>query len=178
MGNQQERLTDADLDWFAGMFDGEGCIGITRAGYYYLAVRITLVNTSKELMKLAEHLLNELEIPHSISRHKRGVKLGNRPVYELNINGLRRAKLFLETIGPRLRLKSKEAAIALEFINSRLSESTNTTYRPSEIECFIKLRKLHGYRLKESSESIRRGFLKRRQDVLRSRSERVRKRQK
>ena len=177
MGNQQERLEEADLHWFAGIFDGEGCLSIGRAKYYYLMPRACLTNTSEILIDKAKTILNKVGIPYGVDSCSNRSKLSNKTVHQININTLPNTKKFLDVFEPYLRVKTAEAKIIRAYIESRLSEHAhNEPY--FDVECFIRLRELHGYQLRESSESIRQGFRKRRHDVLRSQTERLRRRQK
>lgn len=180
MGNQQERSLESNLSWFAGVFDGEGCISIVLNNtVLQLQPRIRLTNTSSLLIEEAMTVLDSIDIPYKVRRSDSKKKvIGKRTVFSIDIFGVARIKKFLEQVGPYLRAKKMDAQLALNFVNSRLTNPQNNPYTTEEIEYFLSLREFHGYKLKKSSESIRRALYKHRDDVLRSASERRRRRQK
>jgi hypothetical protein len=71
-------------------------------------------------------------------------------------------KTALDYLLPYMRFKSEAGRIALEFCNVRLSRGRRAPYSDEEIEMVVALRVLHGYRLRESPETIRETLKQRR----------------
>ena len=59
-------VTDKDLGWLAGLFDGEGSICLQRAGKYKYP-RIDIVNTERKLLEKAQAILDQLEIDSGLT---------------------------------------------------------------------------------------------------------------
>jgi hypothetical protein len=104
-------LMDIDIIYMAGLFDGEGCISIgkrsTKNGNF-LNLRLSLAMTVGEPIDL---FFSRFGGSKSL-RKSRGSFYA--PVYFWEISALK-AQVALETLLPYLRVKQKEALIALEF---------------------------------------------------------------
>ena len=157
LGNQQERRT-ADLQWFGGVFDGEGCISIvraTRAGYggrSTLGTQIRFTNSSEVVIAEVRRILSDHQIPHHVGL--RPATKGRRAVWHISINGMKRCARFLPIFTPFLRGKRWVAETTAAFIGSRLSKAPGAPYSDQEIDWFGAMRDHHGYLLAESSEAI------------------------
>lgn len=78
-------VSESELGWLAGLFDGEGCIstfGVTKGKK---KVRIDIANSDKTLIERAQAILDALEIDSSIQivQHEPPYL----PVYHLQIQG-------------------------------------------------------------------------------------------
>ena len=153
LGNQQERA-EADLHWLGGAFDGEGSFSLVFNGRTETATAmIRFTNTSEVMVAEVLRILDE----HGLPRHvqQRDPNGGTKQIWHISINGAKRSRRFLEVVMPYLRTKRKEAAIVWDFVQSRLARLPGAQYSTDEINWFLQLRELHGYRLRQSSETIR-----------------------
>ncbi|MBA7577582.1 hypothetical protein ES708_19435 [subsurface metagenome] len=105
------------LAYMAGLFDGEGCIHITKtkAGKYnhrsdYHQLQVNLVNTNKKVLDWIKNRFGG-----SVRRHdiKSRSKAWTWYIYTI------KAKDFLKMIYPYLVIKEKQAKIAIEFRENR-----------------------------------------------------------
>lgn len=120
-------VADASPEYLAGIIDGEGCITIVRTGKGSHELRVDVRMTTKEAVKAFKDRYGDLgtyKDAHSYS------KLPNRkPVYRWYVAG-KDAGDVLSELWPYLRIKSKQAEIALEFqwlINSRNGSKAKLT---------------------------------------------------
>lgn len=160
LGNQQER-PEADLHWLGGFFDGEGSISLLascRTRLLQISPSARIVQNSQSAIDEICRILKANDLAFHVAQLKQN-KLASRPTFQIMMNGIKRCHRFLRVVKPFLRFKRKDCDIALEFIESRLSSSKQRTYTEHEVDLFIQLRELHGYRLRESSETIRKTLL-------------------
>ena len=129
---------ELELAYFAGFFDGEGCIGLywitSKKGYQ---PQTQLGNTNKPILKAFQARFG------GIVRSCK-VKPFQRPTWQWSING-GGAKIayFLKAILPYLRQKKEEAETMLEYIDTI---TTTTKPIPPELQ---EIRKKLSERLKE-----------------------------
>ncbi len=116
MATDDMLLTDTDLAWAAGVFDGEGCVSVIRweqrkgDGPIYLnhVLTVTVVNTDIEMLKKLQKMFGG-------SIHCRSKRDDHpREIYSWQANSGKR--LFLETIRPFSITKARQIDIALEFL--------------------------------------------------------------
>lgn len=102
-------LTESEIGYLAGIFDGEGCISRvdnhgSKGGFM---IRTLIYNTSLELMKWIDFALN--------TNSRQVIRNGLKPIYVLSLSGYR-AILFLQFIVPHLRVKRELAnTVMVEF---------------------------------------------------------------
>lgn len=85
-------------DYCAGFFDGEGCVFVAEhSGYYGLGVNVT--NTKIEILEQFKDKFG-----------------GNISGLQWRLNG-KKCEPFLKYILPSLKLKSRQAELALQFID-------------------------------------------------------------
>lgn len=170
LANQQERRL-ADLQWFAGFFDGEGCISIVQykqRRFTQFAVSARLVNSSETAFNESKRILVENGLAFHIGAAGPS-HIGSKRTWRITVSGFERVRRFLNAIGPYLRVKSSEAEMASRFVNSRMARGKHSPYNDEEIDLFIWLRDLHGYRLNESSETLRKTLIERRYSPISAR---------
>ena len=158
--NQQERR-EADLHWLAGFIDGEGCFSIlcSRARrFIHLSVQARIVMSSEVGYMQCSRILKENELAFHVAVHPAS-KIGTKTTWHFTISGMKRLKSFGPKIFPYLRVKKNECHELMQFVQSRLDRGRRAPYSDEEIDCFIRLRDLHGYRLHESSETIRKTLM-------------------
>lgn len=153
LGNQQERA-EADLQWLGGVFDGEGNFSLVYNQRTETATaQIRFTNTSNVMIAEVRRILDVHTLPYHIQQ--RDPTTGTKAIWHMSINGAKRSRRFLTVVMPYLRAKRKEAAIVWDFVQSRLARLPGAQYSADEINWFLELRTLHGYRLQQSSETIR-----------------------
>jgi hypothetical protein len=142
-------LSDFDLGYIAGFFDGEGCISITRSkrksGNINYNQYISIANTDLETLKWVTKTTNlgrvrRLEPPPPSERTE---KWRQRPwmwskCYTWQVSSLAECYRFITDIGPHLKIKKKLAELLLEFIEIQHKKSKPTAIRDHETGYFIR----------------------------------------
>lgn len=101
-------MNNLDIYYFAGFFDGEGCISVTNPKR---GIRVVLTNTNLEVLEQFKDYFGV----GKISVKKRNEKdIYNKKCY-MWICWNRGAEKFLEEITPFLRIKNREGEIALKY---------------------------------------------------------------
>lgn len=100
-------MKKTDLAYYAGIFDGEGCVTITLYGNKLYQLRCKVSNTNEWLiqslrMTWGGHVYRDKRTPN------------HRACYEWYIVSWQ-AAIFLEDIYPYLRLKKPQVDVALQF---------------------------------------------------------------
>lgn len=113
---ETEQNIEKDSYYWAGFFDGEGCILISKEinndGYHKQPshiLKITIANTNETIM---EEMKNFAGMNKLFKRKFK--KLNQRDAYYLNIKG-DQALSFLKKISPHLKLKKKQADLGIYF---------------------------------------------------------------
>jgi hypothetical protein len=132
--------------YMAGFFDGEGHISIARRGWLkttrdnstpmrpvYSLVAGAAQNRKAPLLLFYDLFGGTLRIDTRI----RAGKFGKQVIYEWTIGGKIQVPLFLRFLRPHLRVKDKQADIAVEF--SRLSTDEVTEQVFEEFQAKMKL---------------------------------------
>lgn len=114
-------LTELELAYLAGFFDGEGTIGVyrkhhNRVNKYYKCVEIQVANTNKKLMDYLHKLLPENTYRQ---RQVRG-QYGKCDLYILRIGNMARQYFFLKALLPYLHIKKDNCLEAMEFLREKL----------------------------------------------------------
>jgi len=108
-----KNLTEPEKAYFAGLFDGEGCIHIARikrnyGAFYYFQLHLIFSNTNKQVMDyLTSKFGGNLII-------RKPYKKRQRSYYMWRIYS-QKAKELLEIILPYLIIKKEEALLAIKF---------------------------------------------------------------
>ena len=130
-------LSDRELAWMGGLFDGEGCILVKRtlvkptklnrravARYSYsLCISIGMVHKPT-----VEKFYNEFG---GSFRYRITGKLNHRTAWEWQLHG-KSAKAFLELIEPYLFIKKEEALVGLAFANREMNPGGRYSNVPVE----------------------------------------------
>ena len=146
MDNQRGK-NDGELNWLAGIVEGEGSIGVNfgqkgpSIGFF---PHVMLGNSDLSMMEEALRILHA----HGVSGHlaHRNHLRGKLLMHHLQLTGMRRVAAFLDLLLPFMRTTNKrtDAVLAREFIQSRLSREKYHGYLEREIEIFQELRARHG----------------------------------
>lgn len=138
-----------DMVYIAGLFDGEGTIGlykkkdnkIKNRSYYYHTL-VCLVNTNREVM---EWMAKKLEINHHcVSRRKGKMKKTWSKCYVWFLGGLKDIIYFLSIVIPYLRIKRKQAELLLEYCLIRYKQPRkNFTYTSRQHQIYKLIKNLN-----------------------------------
>lgn len=173
MDNQQ-----VDIAWFAGLFDGEGCVSLGKISYgkrdgQYYHPQAILTNTNVNLMNAAANVLRKAGLPFYIRTYASGRK-NTKPLVTIQIQGIFRCLRFYEWLLPYMVGKRQEAELMLEYLRSRLTQpGRKAPYTAREHEIFgllaTKKRDVHSRDLEPSG-----GFLGPLEDIVQSSGKSVR----
>jgi intein/homing endonuclease len=122
MGNQQ--VTQTRIAWLAGIWDGEGTFGIyryrqTTNGKWSYCGRLTLSNTSEEMIQEILEIFEKVGIKASTWRNQKPRQLTHRKEVHITVNRQESVKIGCELMLPYLIAKKNRAKILLEFIKIR-----------------------------------------------------------
>lgn len=117
MDNQQVTLTN--LAWLAGIWDGEGTFSIYEHNGFYSG-RLTLSNTSEEMIYEIVRILDSYEIYGHIFKETKSRKPNHKKAYHLTFNKMESVKKACELMIPYLIVKKARAQLVKRFVESRL----------------------------------------------------------
>ena len=158
MGNQQERqVAEARLAMF---FETEGYFTIRaikrgKDRPYDLKPIVGVTNTSKDLIEWAASTLDEM----NVGRYVQWVKphgLGKLPQGRVLVEGLKRVETFLPILRPWMLVKTRQADLIKEFIDSRVDNMGDYTQHEIDIANEVRQMAAKGPKaaLLESSETL------------------------
>ena len=137
MGNQQAKISELNISWFAGFVDGEGSFCFVakppRKGSNHNSVKPTFSINNCDVPTLHDctELLETYNIPHWIWWRRT-----NHPKHKmqwcLRIDGHKRLKRFLIWVTPYLHTKRKQAENILDFLNLREGKVGLSPYTDKE----------------------------------------------
>jgi hypothetical protein len=120
--------SDQDIIWFAGFFDGEGCVTIQRriqlGGGWHLSV--IMPNSACQLMYTLPSLFGGSCHEQKLQSHQ------NLRQVRWRASG-RQAGIILKVLLPYLRVKHRQAALGIEF-QERIDRGNNNGHRPVSAE--------------------------------------------
>src|SRR2546430_3365585 len=123
-----------ELAYFAGLFDGEGSLMITRhfrkdfqRDTYRGSIQFT--NTDPILVNSYCKFLRDLSIPYFVHVDDRSHRQ-RRVCYQVILTKLESQKKWLETFIPFLRGKKDEAEILLDYVSRRLRRNAENLVTP------------------------------------------------
>lgn len=144
MGNPQ--VTDFDLGWLVGIFDGEGSFGLNEnkswgGKYTYLIPNIYLVNTKDTIINKAADILKRLDIPFYIqnmtrAKHQKSAK-------RLNVTGFKRVVKFLQVMSNHFECRKDQVQCLVNFVALRQAKAEDAPLAVEEWEIFHELRELN-----------------------------------
>lgn len=126
IGNQQVR----DSAYMAGLMDGEGTFCLernTHKGYVRYTPRISMGNTNQQIAEAFEVFCSKYDIAFykSIRTFEKPLK----PVWAYEVKRMLMVKKFVALVMPYLRGKRRQAELLLQFVDSRLDEDGNVSYK-------------------------------------------------
>lgn len=138
MGNQQ--VTELELGWLAGIYDGDGYIGFSRQNTKKCpSIRpdVQLVNCDVEIIAKVIAILRKIGINPYIRERIHNKKDPNKKKWSRNFivsfSRFAQIKRFIDTIGHALTgEKHYRAEIMIKLVNSRIPKTRGNNYTPEE----------------------------------------------
>ena len=146
--NQQRKIGESDLDWLAGLWDGEGTFGLyyAKARHTQMKPHGSVVNTHKGALDRVTQTLTAFGIGHHVMwqqiYQREGLK-SERPTWRVAVLGLKRLRPLLELMIPRLTVKQEQAKTLLEFIDYRMAKPHKAPYGEDELKFLARMRQLN-----------------------------------
>lgn len=127
-------VMDKDLAWLAGFLDGEGTIGISRTNSKasktaYLRPHLQAPNTDVRAIEEMARIIGEItgKRPSICISHKGDDRC--RRAWRVKVSTQWELLMLLPALIPHLRLKKRQAEIALEFCKRKASRASTGNYR-------------------------------------------------
>ena len=140
MGNQQ--VTETDLAWLAGIYDGEGWFSLKRnvsRNDVCVNLSIGIVNTDANIINKAVEILTELGVSPYVYERQHDVW---KTRYDIEVKKFGKAKVLLEALMPYLIAKDGQAKLLLRFVDMRL-ERGKARYGKDEEAIFTEYNAKH-----------------------------------
>ena len=167
MGNQQ--ATREEIAWLAGLWDGEGSIGVrTNIKIHQVSPRIAVYNSNTIIINKAIEILEKMGLKPYVSIKNDGVGRfpgSKKDVYQVQIGTYKGAKPFLDQMIPFLVGKKSNAQLLLRFVDSRLrfdrsQSNRDKAYNEQEVGMIEAIYKQNGDQ-RGTSQTIRDALLNR-----------------
>lgn len=132
-------VTDIELAWLAGLWDGEGSITVfthtEKGGKTKLCPTLCVVNTNETIIAEAARLLDKLGTSFSVFT-RTPQKREHKPAIQLATRNMRYIQIVLEAMLPFLIGKKAQAQLVLRYVTKKLSHPTHrgqgSRYEPSD----------------------------------------------
>lgn len=163
MDNQQ--LTQTDLAWLAGIWDGEGHISIRRCllggKRPQYSPRVGVTNTNVQILSRVRQILDQLGVAYYFrEKGEGGFEGSHKQCWVVSVETLTNAHKLLATIRPYLIGKGFQADCIIEFserrlrLNDRKRANSYRKYEPRDYELAISTLEANGD-IRGSSQTIR-----------------------
>ena len=129
-----------ELAWFAGIVDGESCIGIYRTAGG-LATKFTITNTSESLLKKAKEVVNSLGVRCIISNEPLRDIHHHLQAKTLQVGKVSSVLTLLEVVYPLLTSKKEQARTMMDFYKKYPPWSKKPSVEVDEVIAKLKLLK-------------------------------------
>jgi hypothetical protein len=135
LGNQQETIMN--IDYVAGLFDGEGCLMIIRSRrndidrYNYRAL-IQLTNCETVIVSEYVKFVKANNLPYRVYTDDRTHLDKSQVCYQVSIGSLDGMKRWLELMIPHLVGKKAQAEILLDYVSRRILRNAEYENRRSK----------------------------------------------
>ena len=120
MDNQQ--VTETQLAWLAGIFDGEGTFSMCRSfskKSRQFQPRCSIVNSSPTMIIEIMDILKKIGVGFYMREKKYEKSYGNKQMWFISIQTFLSVKRLIESVEKYLIAKKPHAKILLDFVNSR-----------------------------------------------------------
>lgn len=129
------------LGYLAGMIDGEGFVGIEKKSpskkNLGFSPKIAIYNTNKLIIERCDQYFKDLGLACHVmvSNPKRATTI-YKPLYRIDMQGMKRVNRLLQYIIPFLAGKKQVAEIVQLYIDSRLSKPMTLSNRNRQIDAY------------------------------------------
>ncbi len=107
--------TNREIGWLAGIFDGEGHLGLHKntKGNSFLR-KCSITNTNLGIINECSRILRKLNIFHIIykNRDNQAIRLGRKQCYTIRIDRTAEIAYFIEILHPHIRSTEKQLSIS------------------------------------------------------------------
>jgi len=149
--NQQATVTELELAWLAGFWDGEGHIGLYNApakGRNRIQQTMTVVNTDTKTIEYVIGILKRLGVKYYIS--ETGGNEKHKPRLYVTVRQLNACHVLLNALMPHLKTKKLQAELLSRFVTRRVeSDKKRVTYTEEDYYLYNELRSLNARGYKE-----------------------------
>lgn len=127
-------MTEVDLAWLAGIWDGEGSVFIAKqvqSKRVQYRATISMDNTDAGIISEAVRILNEIGIQVHVSESLK--KGSTKTVYRIASSNTLYVQKFIEKVSPYLKGEKKaKASLVMKFVLSRLEKGKHP-YTDNEV---------------------------------------------
>lgn len=109
-------MKEITLEYIAGLFDGEGCVSITKRSESDFYIRCCIVNAHRQVLLDVINFFALGVIHNNVNKIKPNRKI---PVYTITFDRLS-GVAFMEAIKPYLRIKIKEVEHVLQYHSEKI----------------------------------------------------------
>lgn len=150
MGNQQATLNE--ISWLAGIWDGEGTIGVRHSvKIHQFSPRMHIVNSNSLIIQRSIEIMEKLGITPYIREKGTGAFEGSKKqCWAVGVDNLTKSKILLDCLMPYFVGKKAQAQILLKFVDSRLERfdrkkpNAEKGYTQEDMDNIKKLYELNG----------------------------------
>lgn len=115
-----KQLSDREIGYLAGFFDGEGCVSIDQhlhekrgiAGLRTFSINVRISNINLEVLQWIQSMVGGHIYEHAEGGRRHNGR--NRPTWQIYLSG-KPAKRLFEMIEPFVIVKRQQIALAMEF---------------------------------------------------------------
>lgn len=146
-------LSSEDCAYIAGLFDGEGCVfADCKKKYgghsYQLSFKLIITNTNLQVLKWCR---NKIGVGHIVENATTSrISKGHKPCYRFIVEQAAMMPLARDMYH-FLIVKKEQLSQALEFVNSRKTKPSRSSYSDFELNCFFNVK----YIIQDSSSKIK-----------------------
>jgi hypothetical protein len=146
MDNQQ--VTREEIAWLAGIWDGEGTIGVRHCvKIHQFSPRMHVTNSDARIIARVREILEKMGINPYLREHGIGGFPGSKKqTWVIGVDTLAKSKIILDNLLPYLVGKKEQAEFLLRFVNSRLQNfdrGKSNRYRKYKEEDFENIDKIY-----------------------------------
>jgi hypothetical protein len=143
---EQMNISNQDLAYLAGLFDGEGCVNFAiitskkNKTLFNLGGNLIITNTNLEVLEWCQNLIGEGHIIKN-QTPSRGVERGHKPCFRFILEQ-KAAYNFSPILLPYLKIKGGPLKYFIAYFEARQTRGNNAPYSKKEIELFFEGKKL------------------------------------
>lgn len=142
MDNQQGTVTDIEIGWIVGIFEGEGCFRLSKTQDNQFKPMLIMSNTNFEIIEEFVRIVSKLNVGCYICTPK-VYKAYKKPLKRVEINGILKVKKFLDFFLPHFHCRHSQAKILKDFVDLRLSKDHKEPYGSDEYSLYYILKELN-----------------------------------